>query len=438
MAHFCAYANLMRPRPTRKRHFIALACLILCGALIWLHPTLRAARAPMLTETPLRVLVTDMMFPNALAAWRLNSMQAMIEHTRQTLERVPGNYSFDWAALRESHHLAAYDLLIFNPAYNHLNWVNALDRGDGLAFDGTVFNGHWPAEYMLRLRKYSREPLTTRVYDAFYHIFVYCYMTFAREFSGTPQGKHFVHWYPGGGFVWANNSGWNYGVHGDATLISTQAFTTEYLARVLPSSTMLRAYGGPFLQEQAELRYRERHGPGQPLVVCFTSLGAVAEKGADHFVAIAEAFTQRFPSSHVKFIGIGNVTASPAVRSLPAMPQASLNDFYRRSIDIIFNLDRTNNLHGWPLGCEAVVHGALLFSTDVNGMNELNDFHFADGFFRVVEGNISATVARLHAYALDRQLLQEHSKAIQFRAHSLFGFSRQMGQIIGEMRKQKS
>lgn len=226
-------------------------------------------------------------------------------------------------------------------------------------------------------------------------------------------------------------------MHPRVNLIATQAFTRDYLSRALPHNPMLEVFGGPFLTERAQLLRRAPHNRGRNLTVCFTSLGAVEEKGADHYVSIAEAYRARFGQDGVDFLGIGNVPPSRAVTALQAMPQASLDVLYAR-VDIIFNLDRTRNLHGWPLGVEAVLRGAVLFSTDNYGLNEDNGFHFNDGYVRVIEGDLIATVDALHTYARDRALLSRHSAAVQARAAKLFGFSEQMGKIILAMKSVNS
>lgn len=89
----------------------------------------------------MRVLVTDALFPNKLAKWRLVEIQAFIERYETDIlilnrpdEFAGVVFDFDWEALLESHHLENYDLCIFNPKFNHLNKFNT-------DFDGTQFNG---------------------------------------------------------------------------------------------------------------------------------------------------------------------------------------------------------------------------------------------------------------------------------------------------------
>ena len=393
--------------------------------------------APSATSQRPRVLVTDMMFPNAKAAWRLNSISAMQDHFDADILVINRlDWTFDWKALLTSHRLYDYDLLIFNSKYNHLDWVNKLNRSSA-PFAGAEWNrrAHSDATYFLRLRKFANEEtFDVSVYDAYYHIFLNMYACFTHSFPDAPPERSWIHLYPGGGFVWHPTSMWNHNVHPRVNLIVTQAFTRDYVLRAMPGNPVLEAFGGPFLTEHAQLLHRAPHERGQNLTVCFTSLGAMEEKGADHYITIAEAYQALYGLDGIEFLGIGNVPSSPAVTALQSMPQVSLDALYASRVDIIFNLDRTHNRHGWPLGSEAVLQGAVLFSTDKHGLNEANKFYFHDGFVRVIEGDVAATVKALRTYALDRALLSRHSFAVQERTAKLFGFGEQMGKIIISMK----
>ena len=261
------------------------------------HDSLQLQRVESSAPPRQRALVTDVMFPNALAAWRLNSVAAMQDHFDAdvlVIQRVEG-YAFDWTTLVQSHRLHDYDLLIFNPAFNYLNWVNALNRS-GEPFNGTAWNGRAPADYMLRLRKYGEEcTVNVSAYAVHYHIFLWPYNLFARAFPEAAPNRSWIHFYPGGAYVWSPTGTWNFDVHPHVHLIVTQAFTRTHLARVLPHNPVLEAYGGPFVTEFARpLVRRALLASSKDVTVCFTSLGSVAEKGADHYVTIAEAYRERF------------------------------------------------------------------------------------------------------------------------------------------------
>jgi hypothetical protein len=166
-----------------------------------------------------------------------------------------------------------------------------------------------------------------------------------------------------------------------------------------------------------------------------TSLGDIKEKGADHFVSLAEAFHTRYPRDNVVFWGIGNVPPSPSVQVLPAMPQAELDKVYVDRVDVYITCENTDRMNGWPLGSEAVLRGAVLFATDDNNYNDGNGFFFSEGFTRL--GNRSAdnmaALEQLHRYAEDFNELHRHSVAIQQRAVKLFSFAAQMQPIFLEL-----
>jgi hypothetical protein len=213
-------------------------------------------------------------------------------------------------------------------------------------------------------------------------------------------------------------------------LISTQFYTSEYLGRALPSNPTYDVFVSPILPRGYRLVPKPIKNISEPLNVCFTSLGDVHEKGADLYISIASRFKQRFPDDHVIFYAVGNVPNSSHVTHVSKMTQHQLSHFYHSTIDIVFNLDRTVNSNGWPLGCEAVVAGALLFSTDRFNMNSNNNLHFGAGFHRVTEGFEWPTIERIHHYAHDRFALQRDSLSIQKQMVAATGYPNQMGKIV--------
>ena len=200
--------------------------------------------------------------------------------------------------------------------------------------------------------------------------------------------------------------------------------------KFLPNNTVVPVFGVPEVPQGVAPAEKPLTVDMQPLVVCFSSLGDMIEKGADLYAKIAELFAATYPADNVIFLGVGTVPPSPAIVHLRAMPQTALDALYQRTVDIIFNLDRTERTHGWPLGAEGMVQGAVLFSTDLHNMNERNGYHFGDEVFIVDEARINRTVDRLHAYYGDRDMLHRHSLADQRRAHDLFGFDKQMRVIL--------
>jgi hypothetical protein len=384
-----------------------------------------------------RVLVTDYLFPNALAKWRLVEIGAFIERYDTDIfvpYHAPGNYSLDWDALRESHHLARYEVLIFDSAFNSLDIYNKIDRG-GSGLHGAAFNNLYPGAYLLRLRKFSGTHFNVSAYAAVYHIFLWQYHVFNLRYGDVPQMRQMIHLYPGGAFVASNGKFGNPIISDSAALVVTQAFTASFVRMHYPNNTMVSALGGPFLFKGERPLPKPPKARGTPLIVAFASLGNIKEKGADHFVDFAEAFRTRHPHDNVIFWGIGNVPASIAVQALPIMPQAALDKLYAEHVDVYITCENTDRKHGWPLGLEAVLRGAVLFAVDDHNYNDQNQFFFTEGFTRLGNRSTdnSAALQRLHRYSEDFDELHRHSLAIQQRSVDLFSFTRQMQPIFTQL-----
>ena len=98
-------------------------------------------------------------------------------------------------------------------------------------------------------------------------------------------------------------------------------------------------------------------------------------------------------------------------------------------VDVYYNLERTKVWNGWPLGGEAVVHGSVLFTTELYQQNARNGFNFSRGL-TVVVGSGFASLKTLHDYVVDPAKLHRHSVAIQKRAFQVWGYDRQMKVIL--------
>ena len=112
------------------------------------------------------------------------------------------------------------------------------------------------------------------------------------------------------------------------------------------------------------------------------------------------------------------------------MPQYHLDGFYRVMVDVYFNLERTHLRNGWPLGGEAIIQGAVLFSTERYQQNIRNGFNFTTGLTIVQEGAGDLALAALHKYAVNPARLRQHSLAIPDRAFALWSYDRQMKVIL--------
>jgi hypothetical protein len=415
---------------------LLLTLVALCASAIILHhanPKHRYCRNDKLGKARRRVLLTDIMFPNSMAAWRLTEIKGFIErydtdiYVGQRVNAFAGvEFALDWQSIMESHHIKDYNALIFNPAYNVLDEINKLSHQP---FSGTAFNGKWPGDYMLRLRKYANTAPSIMDYDAYHHIFLMAYENLQAAFPGICQQTQSIHLYPGGGFN-IHKDPKSYRIQQSALLISTQSFISTFVKVHMPHNPLLEVFGGPLLPKGALPVLKPHRVPSLPLRVAFTSVGDIKEKGADLYVAIAEHYTKLFPRDGVVFYGIGNVPDSKAVLRMKPMPQSNLSLFYRDNVEIYMSLDRTDRLHGWPLGVEAMLQGCVLFTTDRFQLNAANRYNFGDEVTVVEEGNIIPALVQLHEYVSDRQHLAAHSAAIQSRVFGLFSYEQQMEPIF--------
>jgi hypothetical protein len=384
--------------------------------------------------------LTDVLFPNDMAAWRLTEVKAFIDRFDTDVMVVfrADGYSFDWEALKDAFGLHRYDLLILDPRDNRYNRFNPGAPSDGgPSCNGSTFNGALPGRYLLRLRKFGHAPLRvdSETYEWVHHIFLDSYLAFTQALPAYPQDRQSIHLYPGAGFVPGEmpHARPPARIHPDVLLFPTQAFAMDYVQQYLPTNPVVPVYGAAIIALGSKPVPKPVHAPMQPLFVCFTSLGVIAQKGADLYISIAEAFRAAHPEDNVVFIGVGAVPPSVDVVHLDPMPQAALDAFYQSHVDIIFNLERTDRLHGWPLGSEAMAKGAVLFTTDHQNLNERNGFHFGEEV-HFVEANgtesVESTIERLHAYYGDRHMLHAHSLAGQRKVHRLFGYDNQMPPLL--------
>lgn len=375
------------------------------------------------SPTSLRVLVTDFLFPNKLASWRLVEIKGFIERYDTdilVIGRPTTHYNveftFDWELLLESHHLDRYDLLIFDPQFNHLNKFN---RGfDGTQFNNVISTAKAPVfSYLLRLTKYRAQPLNLSIYSAVYHIFFQNYAGYNSKIL-FPQERQFIHLYPGGGFYTANH-GHQLGpkVH----LITTQRYMTDFCSKGI---SCLELFGGPFLHEHE--RPIQKALKTGPLKVCFTSIGLASAKGADVYQIIVETYHKTYPDSSVQFVQAGRDYGIRGATYLGLVSQDSLNELYSNEVDILFNLDKGTELNGFPLGIEGALRGAILFTTDPHNSNQRNNFYFSRALRIVNPREIPKIVEQIHSLDLDRNLLMADSHQLQAEMVAKFSFERMM------------
>jgi len=253
------------------------------------------------------------------------------------IRRPWGWQSFDWDALRASHQLHRYDLLIFHPEWNDANFVNEDRRRDGdrgggsmggprggpvpPVFDGTRFNAFplfanasRPPDYMLRLRRYRLKQLDFREYDVIYCLFLDRAFKFATLMRALPPRMRppaeriVVKAYPGGGVErerWCCTAeGTPFAAFvrsleaalGPASLrmhvIATNAPTLAHLSALLPRNPIVTVPGlaSAFMSAARPTRRQPALRASGPLHACFTSIGQGRDKGVPEFLQLADAF----------------------------------------------------------------------------------------------------------------------------------------------------
>jgi len=374
-----------------------------------------------------RMLVTDVLFPNKFARWRLCGIKACMDEFDTdvlVIDKVSFSlYEFDYEHLRKSHNLDNYNILIFNPAYNAINKYN-------VGYDGTVHNGRFPGDYLLQLKKYQDTLFNANAYDVVYHIFYTSYNSFNRLYR-FPFERQYVHLYPGGGLQGdlkqINN------INPQATIVSTQAFVSDYIVGRKLGKRYIEMFGAPFLYRN-EAPVRKPKKDTGPLNVCFTCLGEHYAKGVDLYINVVELYRKRHPNDYMAFYFVGSSPISKLIAFVPLMSQEQLDAFYRKEIDVMLNLERNKTVNGWPLGTEAAINGAVLLTTDNDNLNKRNRF-FLDDFHIVSMHHTDGIIHKIKQLYDDRQLLHSKSVSLQDRVFELFKYENMMGKLFKTIRQ---
>jgi hypothetical protein len=366
----------------------------------------------------MQVLLTDIMFPNKYAKWRLVEIKSFMEEYQSdilVINRI-NSYSnivfdFDWALLLHDFLLDQYDILIFNPDFNYINQYNT-------RIDGTVYNGMIQADYLLRHKSRASFSFSVDQYDVVYHIFLMCYQAFNSRFT-YPHHKQVIHLYPGGGYL---NSSCMSSIHPDVKLISTQ----QFISKNITDQKYINVYGGPFYYKNEIITVKEK--TSSDLCVCFTSMGNPIEKGANLYHQIVSTYHATYPNDSIRFISIGNCPPHPFITSYSPMDQLSLSTFYNYHVDILINLDTGVAINGFPLGIEAVKEGCMLLTTDVHHQNSLNNFNFDP--FIIIDKNCLSDVIDKIKLLTNKTILSEKSKQLQEHIYHLFNYDNTMAHIF--------
>ena len=366
----------------------------------------------------MNILLTDIMFPNKYAKWRLVEIKSFIDEFKcdiLCINRINSyvniQLDFDWDLLKDQFNLDDYDILIFNPQYNYVNKYNS-------SIDGTIYKGMLNADYMLRHKTKRSQLVNFDTYDVIYHIFLMCYQEFNNRFK-VPYDKQFIHLYPGGGYI--NPSCINI-IHNDVKLIVSQ----EFISRYIKTNKHINIFGGPFFYKkegiQAKIRYTDK------LTVCFTSMGDPQEKGAYIYHEIVKQYKIKYPNDNIEFISIGSCPPHEDIKSFASMDQLTLSQKYRDTVDILISLDTGLAINGFPLGVEAMQEGCVVLTTDVHNQNILNNFNI-DSFYIINKDNLGEIIDKIKSMT-DKDILQEKGVELQNKIYELFNYNNTMGKIF--------
>ena len=359
-----------------------------------------------------RVLLTDIVFPNKYARWRLTEIYNFIndyDTDIMVINRINSyagiNLNFDFDILYEIFKLHDYNILIFNPSFNHINKYNS-------NFDGTKYNGKLPCDYIIQKKKFENTIFSIENYDLIYHIFLMNYTIFNSRFL-YKQEKQFIHLYPGGGFI---NNDCIHKIDINANVIPSQ----QFISKLINKNSFLNIYGGPFFNKEQKCNQKNVN---DNICICFTSLGDEYEKGADIYVSLVKKFYENYYNNNknYSFISIGKCFKSKYITHYDAMDQEKLSYFYNKNVDVLISLDSGIQLNGFPLGIESIIEGCILLTTDVHNQNKLNNFNL-DDFFIIDRNNIEDIIKKI-LFLKSKSSRLEKINILQNKIYNLFSYN---------------
>lgn len=342
-------------------------------------------------------LVVDIVYPNKYSRWRNLEINFFITEFKSDVlvfkldnfANIDFNFDYDFCNEILNNMLDEYNILIFDPKYNHLNKYNK-------RIDGTTFNHKYKGSYLLT----KNIDFTIKDYSFVYHIFQHCYSVFNDNY-GFDFNKQFIHLYPGGGFLGRNSDLLK--IHKNVKLITTHPLTTSLVSQQNDRKSIEIIIGPMF--EKDEIVVNKKMNKNE-LTVCFSSMGYNYDKGANEFLRIVNEYKRKYPEDLIKFISIGNCGVNENITKFTPMDYKQLQDFYYNNVDIYLNLDTGVGFNGWPLGMESLKSGSVLITTDklnVSKYYKLDD----DPFF--ITNNLNDFVNIIKKLYDDRDLLMDKS-----------------------------
>lgn len=363
------------------------------------------------------MLVTDIVFPNKYAKWRIEESKAFIDiyNSDFLVYKIDSyadiKYDIDYDEMKEYYNLELYNIIIFDKKFNHINKYNK-------RIDGTKFNCDNGFSYLFT----RNDKFDISNYKTVYHIFLSMYERFNNSFK-FPKSNQFIHLYPGGGLSGKNAIS---KIHKDTKVISTNHNTTEWL-KAYKHTNYIDVLGGTLLPKNHKVRYKNKN-EGE-LTVCFSNMGVSTQKGAPVYKLMVEKYKTIYPKHNVKFISIGNCLPSPHITNFSPMPIKQLDDFYNNNVDIILNLENGTAYNGWPLGCEAILQGVVLITTDVHNANKYVKYT-NEMLFIIDKTDTKSMIKAISSLHDNRDLLLSMSNKIQNYSSTILSYENQQDKIF--------
>jgi hypothetical protein len=342
-------------------------------------------------------LIVDIVFPNKYSRWRNLEVNFFITelNTDVLIFKLDNyaniNFDFDYNFCNESLNniLNDYNILIFDPKYNHLNKYNK-------NIDGTKFNYKHKGSYLLT----KKTDFKIENYSFVYHIFQQSYLKFNSNYKFEFK-KQFIHLYPGGGFSGRISD--LLMIDREVKLITTHPLTTSLVNELKDRNSIEVMIGPMFEHNESVINKKINNGE---FVVCFSSMGYNNDKGANDFSKIVDDYIIKYPKDNIRFISIGNCVENAKIKKFSPMDYKELQHFYYKNVDVYLNLDTGASFNGWPLGMESLKSGSVLITTDKLNVSK---FYNLDNSPFFITNNLSDFVVIIKKLYDDRNLTLEKS-----------------------------
>jgi hypothetical protein len=343
-------------------------------------------------------LVVDILYPNKYSRWRNLEIKFFIDEFESDIlvfkinefAEVKFDCDYEFCNIDSNLKLQNYNILIFDPQYNHLNKYNK-------NIDGTLFNGKFYGSYLIT----KKTDFIISNYSFVYHIFLMCYTDFNNHYTFDNKNQ-FIHLYPGGGF---------YGnildlkkINKDVKIISSSPITTKLLGES-NDYEFIELRTGPMFNKNEKIKHKSINNG--VLTICFSSLGNGNEKGEDKYIKIVNEYKLKFPNDNVNFISIGNCCKHKHIVNYEPIDYINLGNFYYDNVDIYLNLETGKSFNGWPLGMESLKSGSILLTTDNLNNSDFYDLK-SEPFY--VTNDLNSYVNIIKSLYDDRIKLQKKSK----------------------------